>query len=246
MARSPSPDSSPSSSSSDTDTPSTRHKSSKTKTATNNSKQANWAWKAPPNARLLDHEDIDAEELDWDAISKDEDNEVWLIRVPESVKPRHLDGLILNIPAETSRTTQVGSLERKHSSYNVYSLGDEGNDLTSEEMNSLSFLVPRKSKGKMFKAPKPIARRLVISPQAPTPTQAENAPPITYQNPPRPSYPPEVLKHRFAPYGASTTIRDDDETGMDIDTEEVPKKKKQKTGDGESPKKSKKKVAAAS
>ncbi|TFL07861.1 hypothetical protein BDV98DRAFT_558598 [Pterulicium gracile] len=245
MARSPSSSPSSSSSSSDTDTPSTRHKSSKS--ATNNSKQANWAWKPPPNARLLDHEEIDAQELDWDAINGDDDCEVWLIRVPETVKPRHLDGLILNTPAETSRTTQVGSLERKHTSYNVYSLGDEGNDLNSEEMNSLSFLVPRKSKGKLFKAPKPIARRIVISPQAPVPTQAEDAPPINYQNPPRPSYPPEVLKHKFAPTGASVTIRDDDTMDIDAGEEEVPKKKKQKTGaDGpESPKKSRKKAVAS-
>lgn len=44
----------------------------------------NWAFAPPPGYTLLE-EDVDAGEFDWDKINDDEDLELCLIRVPDSV-----------------------------------------------------------------------------------------------------------------------------------------------------------------
>ena len=73
----------------------------------------------------------------------------------------------------------------------------------------------------VFLAPKPIAHRLVVAAQAITPTPdislAEADPTMQYKNPPRHSYPKEVLKHRFTPYGSLLNPVQDDSSPMDID-----------------------------
>lgn len=56
-------------------------------------------------------------------------------------------------------------------------------------------------------APKAFARHIVVSAQAtkPQPFSENGEVPVEhYQNPPRHSYPEEVLKHKFAPYGSAT------------------------------------------
>ena len=45
----------------------------------------NWAFAPPPDCVLLEDEDTDAGEFDWDKINDDRDLEVCLIRVPDSV-----------------------------------------------------------------------------------------------------------------------------------------------------------------
>jgi len=100
-----------------------------------------------------------------------------------------------------------------------------------EELRSLSCLLPRKMKdGKLylgmcyitphfytsptssftlvssFLAPKPISRHLIVSthlPKLPT-SEGESAlpNPVVHENPQRQRYPPELLKHRFMPYGS--------------------------------------------
>ena len=50
-----------------------------------------WAYEPPKGARLLDHA-VDAGQFEWDAIKDDEDTEIWLIRVPDSVR-----GYVLSI-----------------------------------------------------------------------------------------------------------------------------------------------------
>jgi len=72
-------------------------------------------------------------------------------------------------------------------------------------------------------APKPIARHLVVSAQDIIPTSDPSVPVAadsarTYQNPPRQSYPKELLKHRFMPYG-SLTGTDDATVAHDIDVD---------------------------
>jgi hypothetical protein len=78
-----------------------------------------------------------------------------------------------------------------------------------------------------------------------------------YQNPPRFSYPKEVLKHRFLPYGAQSSGGDiaqedvemldaaelEESTGDEPPVKEVKEKKsKKRKVDGDSPKKKLKKV----
>lgn len=113
-----------------------------------------------------------------------------------------------------------------------------------------------------MQAPKPITRHIVVS--AP-PVVAANPLPETgcsftgpYQNPPRFCYPKEVLKHKFLPYGAQTSVNDvaevievdvemADEAEVEAMTEIEPsvkqvkeKKSKKRKVDGDSPKRSKK------
>ena len=45
----------------------------------------NWAFTPPPGSTLLEEQDADAGEFDWDKINDDEDLELCLIRVPDSV-----------------------------------------------------------------------------------------------------------------------------------------------------------------
>ena len=72
-----------------------------------------------------------------------------------------------------------------------------------------------------FLAPKPILHHLVVAAQAVTPTPdtslADADRRAQYKNPPRHSYPKEVLKHRFTPYGSLLNPVQDDSSPMDVD-----------------------------
>lgn len=110
-------------------------------------------------------------------------------------------------------------------------------------------------------APKKVSRHIVIStrPSAATPAAPHL---IVYQDPPRPSYSKDVLKHTFVPYGARSqqtrsedvsmvvvdkveTARDKPASNTATTAREKPAKTKEAKGkkrkvEGESPKKSKK------
>ncbi|KAG1865381.1 hypothetical protein F4604DRAFT_2026459 [Suillus subluteus] len=177
----------------------------------NEGENPHWAYKPPPGYKLLDHA-FENETFDWDSVQKDDDLEIWLIRVPDSVKPQHLDGLEIDAPS-SSRSDQVGSLSRKSAVYDIWSMGDDDTDFArAEELRGLSCLLPRrKKKGKLYIAPKEIARHLVVSAQ-PSRASPPEHPSILHQNPPRPSYPKELLKHHFVPYGAKPPINSDHAT----------------------------------
>ncbi|KAG6807334.1 hypothetical protein H0H93_001741, partial [Arthromyces matolae] len=68
--------------------------------------------------------------------------------------------------------------------------------------------------------PKPIARHLVISAQAIEPTKdASSSGSIQpYSRPPRQSYPKEVLKHAFQPYGSRSDAQPAEEDEMNVDS----------------------------
>lgn len=75
-------------------------------------------------------------------------------------------------------------------------------------------------------ASKPFAHHLLVSAQSVVPTpsapsagdpQASISTGPPYKNPPRQSYPKEVLKHRFMPYGSLVNVPLNDSNGMDID-----------------------------
>lgn len=53
-------------------------------TGKNEGTDPDWEYKPPPGSVLLENT-VDAGEFDWDAINNDEDVELWLIRVPDSV-----------------------------------------------------------------------------------------------------------------------------------------------------------------
>jgi DNA-directed RNA polymerase I subunit RPA34.5 len=69
-------------------------------------------------------------------------------------------------------------------------------------------------------APKPVSRHIVVSTQPSVATPAENWT-VVHQNPPRPSYPKDVLKHAFVPYGARSEKTQLEDLSMDVDAIET-------------------------
>lgn len=165
-----------------------------------------WAYKPPPGAVLLDAAE-DAGDFDWDSLKTSEDTELWIIRVPEGIKPKALDGLKVDVPS-SSQTARIGSAKHRHVHYDIWSLGKEQTDqVGGQEIKNVSCLLPRPEKGgKLYLAPSSIpTRHLVFSaiPALPTPDSSETSDPSdSFTNPPRPTYPKEFLKHRFMPYGS--------------------------------------------
>ncbi|TFK16803.1 hypothetical protein FA15DRAFT_676544 [Coprinopsis marcescibilis] len=175
---------------------------------------AAWAFKPPADRVLLENLG-NAGEFDYDAIASNDDLELWVIRVPDAVKPKHLSGLKLDpIPSSTSsKTLKLGSLKKKHATFDVWSLGESDDTDTvlvgGEELSGLSLLLPRSKKNKLYNPPKQISRRLVLAAQpviATPPNQSDlptfNSTTKKYQNATRPSYPHDFLTHTFKPYGS--------------------------------------------
>ncbi|KAH9162272.1 hypothetical protein EDB89DRAFT_2026490 [Lactarius sanguifluus] len=169
--------------------------------------------------------------------------ELWLVRAPTAVKAKNLQGI-------QSRKSTAGG-DRHHQPH-----------VGAEELNGLSVLLPRKRKGgKLFLAPKPVARHLVVAARPAEPMRRDAAEdPATFQNPPREAYPDEALTHRFRPYGdlgdpPPPPPEDQMDLGVDDNhaeeggarEKERERRKKRRGGDAvESPKKAKKAKTAAS
>ncbi|KAI0692228.1 hypothetical protein BC835DRAFT_1278121 [Cytidiella melzeri] len=219
----------------------------------NEGETPDWAYQLPPGATLVDAGE-DADEFDWDALEKDEDVEIWFMRVPEGVKAKHLENLKLDAPSgSTAMSARMGSLNRKSTIYDVWSLGENPDSVVSaEEVKSLACLVPRhKKRGKLYVAPKIPTRHVVLSARPPSPSlhsqtsAGEDMSWSRQQNPPRPSYPKELLKHRFVPFGSLVNAsQPKTEEGMDVDEQPLttqPKRAKVEKleDDGTKPKKRK-------
>ncbi|KAJ7491038.1 hypothetical protein FB451DRAFT_1124651 [Mycena latifolia] len=236
-----------------------------------------WAYTPPHKSTRLEAS-ADVGDFDWDALSGNPDLELWLVRIPEGVKPKYLETAQLEIPAtakrDSKKSAKLGMLQRKHVAYDIWSVGDDEPaelPIGGEEVKGLSCLLPRKSKkGRLYAAPTPIARTIVMAAQAVKPTpdpsiaDSPNARPV-YKNPPREKHPIELLTHKFMPYGSTVgTAEGDDRAGtpaaMEVDGEvlvpETPakvkgekkskgKKRKGEVDDGESPKKPKKAKTAS-
>ncbi|CAL1703230.1 unnamed protein product [Somion occarium] len=224
----------------------------------NEGSNTDWEYKPPPGAVLVDHS-VDAGEFDYDSLKGQEDHlEMWIIRVPDAVKPKYLQNVSIDVPSG-STTAKVGSLERKHASYDTWCLGEDTNDnVGGEEVKNLSVLVPRARKGgKLYAAPKLPTRHFVFSgrPALPTPepsseSPSDSSPTSTFRNPPRPTYPKGVLKHRFMPYGSLSSAAGTEEQ-MDVDDVKMPpsnqaaqKPSKSKSASEEGGKAKKRKVEA--
>jgi len=187
------------------------------------------------------------------------------------VKAKSLHGLEVS-----RRTGLVGHLVRKSAAYDLWALepavggahgsGSENNQgeiegtaagapvglVGAEELDNLSVLLPCKRKGgRLYLAPKPVTRHLVVvsrpaKPSRPDATASDAA--LGFENPKREAYPEEVLTHRFRPYGDPGNIPPEDHH-MDVETTEViPKAKegsKRRGGEMGSSKKKKAKVVAS-
>jgi hypothetical protein len=72
------------------------------------------------------------------------------------IKPKHLNDAVFDAPSSSSTHT-LGQVKRKHETYDLWSLGDRGDNdvdrdqIGGDEMKGLSCLLPRKSKdGKLY------------------------------------------------------------------------------------------------
>ncbi|KAF6758224.1 hypothetical protein DFP72DRAFT_888419 [Ephemerocybe angulata] len=199
-----------------------------------------WEFKPPPGRVLLE-DTFDAGDFDWDNVKNNEDLELVVIRVPDGVKAKYLEGAKI-ADVSSTKSMKVGTVKRKHATFDVWSVGSERADdspVAGEEIRSLSCLLPRKKKkGKLYPAPKGIARHLVLAAQPVVPTAPESILPKNestgkYQNPPRQSYTEDWLTHSFAPIGSHTTVpaSEDDKMELEYPPEEqvVPSPKKSKS-----------------
>ncbi|KAI0345036.1 hypothetical protein BDW22DRAFT_1325995 [Trametopsis cervina] len=231
----------------------------------NEGENPDWAYKPPPGAVLASPSE-DADEFDWEALQDNEDIELWIMRVPEGIKPKHLEGLKLDAPSgSTSVSARMGSIDRKSTTYDVWSLGDDAESAAgAEEVKTLTYLAPRhKKRGKLYAATKVPTRHLVISAR---PTEPSLKPPTDegedmswarQQNPPRPSYPKEMLKHAFVPFGSTVNTEAEESMALDKPPSAAPpvktkakkddeiKTKKRKVESDKSARKSKKSHAAS-
>ncbi|KAF9557731.1 hypothetical protein CPC08DRAFT_774114 [Agrocybe pediades] len=231
--------------------------------AKNEGEDLNWAYAPPPGAVLLGKEDVDAGDFDWDRINNDENLELWLIRVPDSVKPKYLENIKIDVPSSSSKSALVGNVKRKHTSYDIWSVGDDNDNnddednnnstvpiIGGEEIKNLTCLLPRTSKkGRLYPAPKPISRHLIISVPPVTPSSEAAVGASQLKNPPRPVYPPEVLKHRYVPFGANIkpapTTTASNAMDVDVDVDADAEAELAQPAPPPSPKKKSKKSAAA-
>ncbi|TDL20216.1 hypothetical protein BD410DRAFT_751371 [Rickenella mellea] len=189
---------------------------------------ANWAYVPPSGATLLEH-DVDNSVFDWDEINNSEDLDVWIIRVPDAVRAKHLEGLELHQPS-SSRSALVGSVSKKHIGYDVWSIRKNDSEISDirsravpvggEEVLGLSCLLPRrKHGGKLYSCPKPIAHHLVVSARNPLPTPDPSSPELPTQDPATRRYrhPQHLLKHHFVPYGGNGVTHAGKTSMMDTD-----------------------------
>ncbi|GJJ11858.1 hypothetical protein Clacol_006096 [Clathrus columnatus] len=234
----------------------TKSKKSDSTAIRNEGQAPHWNYEPPPGMVQFDTSKVD-EEFDWDTVKDDDDKEIWLVRIPEGLKAKHLDGLELSIPSDMNKKIQkIKDFERKKSKLEVWSVTAEelyeGEDPRGQELRNITCLLPRSKKnGAFYIASKPIANRFIITHSPATPTVNEEAAPRPLI---RESVPNELLKHRFLPYGAASKEREQEDT-MEVETLPSPVRspskqhafdktsKKRKSGRDEtetSPKKSKK------
>lgn len=103
-----------------------------------------------PPAGFIPLQNIESsEDFEWDTINDNDGQELWLIRIPEGVKPKALDGFSFDLNVSPSETAKVGELTRKTTSFDLWSVGDASSpeDMAAgEELKGLSCLLPKEGK----------------------------------------------------------------------------------------------------
>ncbi|KAK1225538.1 hypothetical protein PQX77_011519 [Marasmius sp. AFHP31] len=193
----------------------------------------NWAY-APPSTFKLVKDVHDSEDWDWEAINENKGLELWLIRVPEGVQPKHLKDISIQLPSSSASSSKVGEISRKRGNYDIHEYRDDAinHSKLGEEIKNMTCVLPtRNKKGEMRLAPRPIARRLVVSAQEVTATPPEETDPtLERQNPKRFSYPKDLLKHKFMPYGSRSHLQSPSEdVDMDVEVPQTQEKEKDKS-----------------
>ncbi|KZT18821.1 hypothetical protein NEOLEDRAFT_1079250 [Neolentinus lepideus HHB14362 ss-1] len=233
----------------------------------NESESPHWAYKPPEGSVEIEY-NVEQEDFDWDAVKNDENLELWVIRAPDGLKTKYLEGVELDSFPSTSHSARIGTIDKKHTSYDIWSVGEEDDDgspdflIVGEEMKRLSCLLPRAKKGgKLYQAFKPVSRRIVVTTKSALPTleHSSDSSASETRSAPRQRYPSELLTHRFTPYGSLSAVDNSDGDAMDVDALQPPPstqvltnlieksltqtkkhKKRKDDGEGDASKKSKK------
>ncbi|CAK5264004.1 unnamed protein product [Mycena citricolor] len=202
----------------------------------NEGSDPHWTYQPPAKSVRLE-KSADVGSFSWDELNGNDDLELWLVRIPDGVKPKYLVDAQLDLPPNTKHdatsSAKLGVLQRKHVAYDIWSVGDDAPEdmpIGGEEIKGISCLLPRKTgKGALYSAPHSIARTVVLSAQPVTPTLDSTIPPNTrpvFKNDPRQIHPEELLTHSFVPYGADSAMhaplaepRPETPPAMEVDTE---------------------------
>ncbi|KAG7086381.1 hypothetical protein E1B28_002338 [Marasmius oreades] len=213
--------------------------------STDKSQDPSWAYK-PPHKYSAMKDVHDEDEWDWDTFQGNKDLELWLIRVPDGVKPQHLENVSIQ-GLSNSKDPKLGTISSKQGKYDIYEYRDADPPVGGEEIKNISCLLPRRGKKDELRlAPRPIARRLVVSSHEVKATPIDDEAAIELMNPRRFSYSKEMLTHKFMPYGSHLPTPPED---VDMDVEEIqarppePEPKKPKNADGSRTKGKRKKMA---
>ncbi|KAG8965297.1 hypothetical protein FRC00_006120 [Tulasnella sp. 408] len=178
-------------------------------------------WKPPKGYVKVNVDDSgQGKTFDYDTIKNDPNLEIWVMRMPLSIKPKHLENLTIQMPASPSSSSaqSVASLNRKDKHYDIqllppqsdaahttgdhHSATETGGLGEAGELKSLSVLLPRSKTNSLVLAPRPPARHVLITQAAPlpTPTPPDNQ---LYTGPPAPRPQPlDKLVHAFRPIGS--------------------------------------------
>ncbi|ORZ00582.1 DNA-directed RNA polymerase I, subunit RPA34.5 [Syncephalastrum racemosum] len=174
---------------------------------------------------------------------KDDDKELWLIRIPDNVSPEQLAGMKIKVPSSSQKS--LGKLKQGDDTFVLHNLPngeaqDEDSGISGQEMQQFTCLLPRRKDGdEMSLASKPFKQHLILSQQVDIPdvTQIGKA---LLDTPVAKRPQPEGLKMRYKPIGFREPS-DDEETG---DNDGESSRKKRKTAEKKE-KKSKKKSQKA-
>ncbi|KAL0243839.1 hypothetical protein I308_105101 [Cryptococcus tetragattii IND107] len=186
-------------------------------------------------------------EFEWDALASRPGIELWTIRAPRDLKPSRLSALSIPVPKKDEPLT--GNLKTKSQSYILRTAGFTGSSSSSkvdeqgqglvdslgmgdgqgvdqlaeeggEEMGGMRLLVPRvKEHGKLYVAPLPISRHLILTPDFSTEStfdaqtaepipdflnQAQQASSSSSAPPAKRAQPTHLMKFRNHTYGFNT------------------------------------------
>ncbi|KAI8351804.1 DNA-directed RNA polymerase I, subunit RPA34.5 [Choanephora cucurbitarum] len=148
----------------------------------------------------------------------DDDNELWLIRIPDNLSESDLTHIKFKTPGEKATKKPLGKFEKEDDTYTLYKvptaqhlksesdseeLSDDQLDLgiSGHEMLSFHCLVPsREHNGQFVFAPKPFDQYLILNETVDIPDTT----PLAHSILNTPVYKreqPEGLQMRFKPYG---------------------------------------------
>ncbi|KAG8927635.1 hypothetical protein FRC01_007142 [Tulasnella sp. 417] len=196
-------------------------------------------WKPPRGYAKVN---VDSSEqgkiFDYDTIKNDPNLEIWVMRMPLTIKPKHLENLAIQMPANpsTSSAQSIGVIDRKDKHYDIHLLpsqsdalppsGDHSATETSglgeaAELRSLSVLLPRSKSNSLV-----LDHQLYTGPPAPRPQPLDK---LVHAFRPIGSLaaPPQPPLRQPQAFPMDVTERQD---GPDDVADERPKKKRRKDG----------------